>query len=150
MRCRHDQRAGTNEIPNIAEHLGPIRRVFRNLAAVLQILGIPKEHSAGDLVADGGVDISDAGGCEGSSLAVSASDKSRIWALGVGILKESEHLLDGSGRCSTWESVVSESSKVCTTNALDPDAIRAVFILQLRSDSWAESALDMLEWHPVV
>lgn len=141
MRCSNDQATGANEIAHVAEDLGPVSRVVGNSATVLQVLGVAKQNSSGDLVANSRVKVLDGGRCKCSTLAVATGDQSRVRALGVGLLEETEHLPDGGARGSAGQSVVPKSGSVGTANALDPDTVRSEGGLKVGGDARTECSL---------
>lgn len=141
MRCSNDQATCAYEVAYVAEDLGPVRRIVWNSATVLQVLGVAEQNSSGDLVTDGRVEVLDGGSCKCSTLAVTAGDQSRVGALGVGLLEETEHLPDCSARGSAGEGIIPKSGSVGTANALDPDTILAEGGLKIGGDARTESSL---------
>jgi hypothetical protein len=109
--------------------------------AYLEVLGVPKENGTGDLLADGGVDISNSSGSESSTLTVSSSNDDSVGALLVGIVEVANHLSDGSGGSSTGEGVLADASSVSTADTLNPDSVPAILALELGSNSGTQSTL---------
>jgi hypothetical protein len=70
VRSRNGQRTSAHKISNSAEHLQVRGGVVRDSAAVLEVLGVSKEHGTDDLGAPAGVEVADGGGGEGGALAV--------------------------------------------------------------------------------
>jgi hypothetical protein len=139
MRASDDESAGADEIAGVAEDLGAVLGVRGDLATVLEVLGVPKENGTGDLLADGGVDISNSSGSESSTLTVSSSNDDSVGALLVGIVEVANHLSDGSGGSSTREGVLADASSVSTADTLNPDSVPAILALELGSNSGTQS-----------
>jgi hypothetical protein len=139
MRASDDESAGADEIAGVAEDLGAVLGVRWDLATVLEVLGVPKENGTGDLLADGGVDISNSSGSESSTLTVSSSNDDSVGALLVGIVEVANHLSDGSGGSSTREGVLADASSVSTADTLNPDSVPAILALELGSNSGTQS-----------
>ena len=106
MRWRNEQRAPAHRIRRIAVHLEPIARIIRDLPAVLQILGVTKQHNALDLVAHARRQFADRVAHHCRALAVPASDDRCIRALGAGQVEQALGFVDGRAGGACGEEVV--------------------------------------------
>lgn len=130
------QRAPANRIPDRAIHLGLVGREVRDPAAVLQVLGVPKQHRALDLVLDGAWQLAQRASDDGRALAVPASHDGRAGALVVRHGDETLGFVDGGARGARGEKIVPERGEVRSTDALDPDVVQ-VPQLESAGQSWA-------------
>jgi hypothetical protein len=131
MWTRNDQRTSAHQISSVAEDLRPLSRVAWDPAVVLLVLGVPEQDSASNLFTDRRADVCDACSSEGSTLAVSSRNESRIGTLGIGGVEKANHLPDGDSRSSSRKGIVAEGSSVSTTDTLDPDTRLAVLCFKL-------------------
>jgi hypothetical protein len=136
MPRRNNQRTPANIIRQATVNLDPIVRKLRNPAAVLRVLGIPKQHDALDLLADRGAELRDRVAHHRGALAVAAGDDGGPWAFGRGEREEALGFVDGRARGARGQSVVEERRAVGSADALDPDVARAVLRAQGVGYGW--------------
>jgi hypothetical protein len=130
MPRRNNQRAPANIVRNATVNLDPVIGKLRDPAAVLRVLGVPKQHDALDLLADRRAEFRDRVAHHRGALAVAAGDDGGSWAFGRGEREEALGFVDGCARGAREQSVVEEGRAVGTADALDPDVARAVLRAQ--------------------
>jgi hypothetical protein len=97
MPRRNNQRAPANIVRQATVNLDPIVGKLRNPAAVLRVLGVPKQHDALDLLADRRAELRDRVAHHRGALAVAAGDDGGSRAFGRG---EREEALGFVDRCA--------------------------------------------------
>jgi hypothetical protein len=125
MRRHNNQLPLAHQIPPRTEHPSPVRRILRDPAAVLPVLGIPEQGRARDAVPHGRAQIRDGGGDERGALAVASRHDGRVGTLGRRELQQADALADGGGRGAPGEGVACEGGVVGASYALDPEAADA-------------------------
>lgn len=123
VRRRNVQGPVADGVRDIAVHLGLLRRKVGDLAAVLQVLGVAKQHDALDLVADRRRQLADRVAHDGRALAVAARHDGRVGTLLVGQGEEPLGFVDGRPGRARGEEVLCQTGCVGPADALDPDVV---------------------------